>query len=228
MKIQISFATLALLIAGCQTNYSFGHRDPYCNPDERLEELLAAYEDCRTGHSVHEDDLVADCSSEWLAVERLAIEFPRHVPTLMANAVIAYDERDPIKAKRYLDGLFSLENSHPDAAILRCRVAIDEGNLPLARRVVETQLAYTPNEAGVHEAYSSVLYMSRDIDGAVREISMAEKLGAPAWRVAFNRGLIAEAAGRPNDAQRYYQAALDGNPDFAPARARLSGARSGS
>jgi Flp pilus assembly protein TadD len=172
--------------------------------------------------------LIFDCSSEWLAIERLATEFPRHVPTLMANAVIAYDERDKVKAKRYLDALFSVTESHPDAAVLRSRVAIDQGNMPLARRVIETQLAYTPNEASVHEAYSSILYMLRDLDGAAREIGLAEKLGAPGWRVAYNRGLIAEAAGRPQDAQRMYQTAVDGNPDFAPARARLTSARSGS
>lgn len=226
MKLPITFLLFALCASGCATNSSFGHRDTSCNPDERLADLVAAYESCRDG-SGHYGDLIPDCGSEWLAIERLALEFPRHVPTLMANAVIAYDEREPVKAKRYLDALFTLERSHPDAAVLRSRVAIDEGNMPLARRVLETQVAYTPNEPSVREALSSVHYMSHDLDAAVREITAAEKLGAPAWRVAFNRGLIAEAAGRPTDAQRYFQAALDANPEFAPARARLPGARSG-
>ncbi len=224
-----SAVALSLLaLSSCKTNYSFGHRDTNCNPDERLAGLVAAYDECHSGGKTQTSEIVFDCSSEWLAIERLATEFPRHVPTLMANAVIAYDEREPVKAKRYLDALFSVTDSHPDAAVLRCRVAIDEGNLSFARRVVETQLAHTPNEPAVHEAYSSVLYMSRDLEGAAREVALAEKQGAPAWRVAFNRGLIAEAAGRAADAQRLYQAALDGNPDFAPARARLTGARGGS
>lgn len=224
----LALTALALLASSCKTNYSFGHRDPNCDPDERLEGLVAAYDDCHDGRRQTSNEIVFDCSSEWLAIERLALEFPRHVPTLMANAVIAYDEREPVKAKRYLDALFSMTESHPDAAVLRCRVAIDEGNLQLARRVVETQLAYTPNEASVHEAHSSVLYMARELDGAIRAVAMAEKLGAPAWRVSFNRGLIAEAAGRPADAQRLYQASVDANPDFAPARARLAGGKSGS
>jgi tetratricopeptide (TPR) repeat protein len=207
---------------------SFGHRDPNCNPDERLEGLVAAYDECHNGHQQTSHDLIFDCSSEWLAIERLATEFPHHVPTLMANAVIAYDERDKVKAKRYLDAIFSIENSYPQAAVLRSRVAIDEGNMPMARRVIEMQIAYTPNEPSVREAYSSILYMSRDLEGATREIAVAEKQGAPPWRVAYNRGLIAEAAGRTADAQRQFQAALDANPEFTPARARLTGAKAGS
>ena len=79
------------------------------------------------------------------------------------------------------------------------------------------------SNAGLREAYSGVLYMSRDLDGARDAITAAEKLGAPAWRVAYNRGLIAEAAGQPEEAQRQYKAAVDGNPEFPEARARLSG-----
>lgn len=230
MNKQHGFTLLALaaFVAGCNTNYSFGHRDPECNPDMRLEKLVQAYDECHDGGSQQSNGIIFDCSAEWLEIERLATEFPRHVPTLMANAVIAYDEKDRVKSKRYLDAIFSIENSHPDAAVLRSRVAIDEGNMPLARRVIETQLAYTPNEPSVREAYSSILYMSQDLEGATREIALAEKQGAPAWRVSYNRGLIAEAAGRAADAQQHFQAAVDANPQFMPARARLTGGKAGS
>jgi len=217
----ISAGVLLLLVTSCKTNYSFGHRDASLNPDARLAGLVSDYEKSKKGNA-STNELVIDHSAAWLQIERLAVEYPRHVPTLMANAAIAYEEREKEKSKRYLDALFSVEHSHPDAAVLRSRVALDEGNMPLARRVLETQIAYTPYEAGVHEAYSSVLYMSRDLDGAIREINLAEKQGAPKWRVAYNRGLIAEAAGRHTDAQRYFQAAVDENPEFAPARARLA------
>lgn len=229
MMKQHSFAVLAfLLVSTSCTTYSFGHRDRNTNPDERLHALISDYEAARASNGEKSTEIIVDSNSAWVAIERLATEFPQHVPTLMANAVIAYDERQPAKAKRYLDAVFSIETSHPDAAVLRSRVAIDEGNMPLARRVLDMQVAYTPYEPAVHEALSSVLYMSRDLEGATREIMLAEKQGAPAWRVAFNRGLIAEAMGRAADAQRYFQAALDENPDFAPARARLAGQRTGS
>jgi hypothetical protein len=65
--------------------------------------------------------------------------------------------------------------------------------------------------------------MSHDLEGARTEIAAAETLGAPAWRVAFNRGLIAEAGGQADEAQRQYKAAADANPAFPEARSRLSG-----
>lgn len=223
----IATATLVLSTSSC-TTYSFGHRDRNCNPDERLESLVAAYDACKGGSAEDDGRLIVDCDREWNAIERLSIEFPEHAPSLMANAVIAYDERSPQKSQRYLDALLAIESSYPEAAILRSRVAMDEGNLQLARRVLDMQVAYTPNHAGVREALSSVLYMSRDLEGAGTQLALAEKLGAPAWRVAFNRGLIAEAAGRPADAQRLYRAAVDGNPDFTPAQDRLNRENAGS
>lgn len=228
MKTHLLIATAALVITTSCTTYSFGHRDRNCNPDERLQGLVAAYDACKNGTAEEDGRILVDCDRQWNDIERLSLEFPGHTPTLMANAVIAYGERAPQKSQRYLDALFAIEKSYPEAAVLRSRVAMDEGNMQLARRVLEMQTAYTPNHAGVREALSSVLYMNHDLEGAEKELAQAEKLGAPAWRVAFNRGLIAEAAGRPADAQRQYRAALDGNPDFAPARARLDGENAGS
>jgi tetratricopeptide (TPR) repeat protein len=231
MKIQVPIVSLALAMAlasSACTTASFGHRERNTDPDERLDALVSAYQDSRGGKDTNDSHLLVDAERSAAELEQLALEFPRHVRTLQANAVIAYDNHDHAKTQRYLAALFAVEPSYPEAAILRSRVAIDEGNLPLARRQLEAQVDYTPNHAGVREALSSVLYMSGDLDGAARSIAVAEKLGAPAWRVAFNRGLLAEAAGRPADAQRFYRAALDANPEFEPAKARMEGAKAGS
>lgn len=226
-RLGITLVLLALVTSACTTS-SFGHRDRNPDPDERLDALVAAYQESRGGRDANDTHLLADAGRQAAEIEQLALEFPRHTRTLQANAVIAYENKDHAKTQRYLSALFAVEPSYPEAAILRSRVAIDEGNLPLARRQLEAQVDYTPNHAGVREAFSSVLYMSGDLEGATREIAVAEKLGAPAWRVAFNRGLLAEAAGRPADAQRFYRAALDANPGFEAAQARLEGAKAGS
>lgn len=231
MKHQLSIVAVAValaLVASACTTASFGHRERNVDPDERLDALVSAYQQSRGGKDSSDSHLLVDAERQAAEIEHLALEFPRHVRTLQANAVIAYDNRDHAKTQRYLAALFAVEPSCPEAAILRSRVAIDEGNLPLARRQLESQVSYTPNHPGVREALSSVLYMSGDLDGAGREIGIAEKLGAPAWRVAFNRGLLAESAGRPGDAQRYYKSALDANPGFEAARARLEGVKAGS
>lgn len=217
--------TLCAVITACQS--SFGHRSQECDPDKRLAELLNQYDQCKTGKVEGDggDQVIVDCNRVWNQIERLTLEFPRHVPSLMANAVLAYDEKQPEKADRYLNVLFGLQPVHADAAILKSRIAIESGNLPSARRLLESQVKCTPDHAGLREALSAVLYMSGDLQGAGATLDVAEGLGSPPWRVAFNRGLIAEKAGDKGAAEQQYEAAVAGNPDYKPAQARLAGIR---
>jgi tetratricopeptide (TPR) repeat protein len=223
MKLHQLIAPLLLVLvaSGC-TTYSFGHRDREADPDKRLAGLLDKYDKLKSGEKV-DDDILQDTDRVRLEIERMSLEFPTHVPTLMANAVLAYDAREVTKSQRYLDMLFHLQAAHPDAAVLRSHIAIDDGNLPLARHLLETQIQFTPDHAGLHEAYSGALYMGHDLEGATSQINLAERLGAPPARVAFNRGLIAEAGGKDDEARKQYQAALDADPGFAGAQSRLSG-----
>ena len=223
-RLHSMLALSLLFAAGCAMN-SFGHRDPACDPDARLAELLRSYEECKSRGANDSSHVLVDCDRVHNEIERLSLEFPRHVPTLFANATICWDEREPVQATRYLDTLFALEKSHPEAAVLRSRIAISDGNLSGARRLLESQIAYRPDHASLREALSAVLYMQHDLAGARGSLDVAEALGAPDWRVAYNRGLIAEAAGDDAGATSQYEAAIAANPEFAAARSRLSGVR---
>jgi hypothetical protein len=55
----------------------------------------------------------------------------------MANAVIAHEQRDDVKAKRFLDSVFAASPMHAEAGALRAQLALDDGNVDLARRIVE-------------------------------------------------------------------------------------------
>ena len=230
MKYASLLAACALAtLAACATD-PFGHRDANCDPDDRLADLMHVWQDCRSGdcdgtRGSGRTHVLIDCDRIQNEIERLSLQFPQHVPTLMANATIAYDHREAVKAQRYLDALFSIEPIHPEAAILRSRIAIEQGNHAAAARLLETQVAYTPDHAGLREAQSAELYMTGDLANARTALDVAEALGAPAWRIAYNRGLIAEAAGDASAAQKQYEAAVAGNPGFAAARSRLSGMR---
>lgn len=230
MTIDKNFAAtclglLVLLTSGCATG-SFGHRDENCNPDQRLDQLLSAYEEGRNDGVNSSGNVLVDCERARNAIERLALEFPAHTPTLLAAATLAYETGEPEKAQNYLDQLFRAQPAHPEAGVLRSRIAIDDGNFQLAQRVLAMQIQYTPDNAALREAQSGLLYMSGDLDGARAAINAAERLGAPAWRVAYHRGLVAEAAGNSGEAQTQYQACLDANPSFSAAKSRLSGMKS--
>jgi tetratricopeptide (TPR) repeat protein len=196
------------------------------NPDAQLARVLQPLEDLRAkGCDDGANRGASECEQLRREIERLSLVCPGHVPTLMANAVIAYDEHRPAQSQQFLDQILSRAQSHPDAAILRARIAIEEGNLPFARRLLEQQINLAPDHAGLHETYGAVLYLGGQLLEARHELTTASALGAPRWRIAYHLGLIEESAGRVDDALRYYAEALEGNPGWTLAQARLNALR---
>ena len=143
----------------------------------------------------------------------------------MANAVVAYDDRDPIQSQQFLDQVLAQPGRYPDAAVLRARIAIEEGNVPFARRLLEQQIRLVPDHSGLHETLGAALYLDGRLPEATLELTTARALGAPGWRVAYHLGLVEEAAGRFDEASRHYGEALEGNPDWAQAQSRFNALR---
>jgi tetratricopeptide (TPR) repeat protein len=143
----------------------------------------------------------------------------------MANAVIAYDQHRPQESQQYLDQILSQPRPFPDAAVLRAQIALEEGNVPFARRLLEQEIMLVPDHAGLHEVHAATLFVDRRLDEARAELTRAAALGAPRWRIAYHLGMIEEMSGRPAEAVRLYMEALQGNPAFAAADSRLRGLR---
>lgn len=221
MSARLALALLPLLVA-CATEAQL------TDPDRMLAEKLELYQDLedehgRAEHADRHGGQVLDRQRLRHDIERLATEFPGHPPTLMACALVSVDGGEPERAQEYLDRLFRLRPIHPDAAILRARLALGDGNAPLARRILEQHLAAVPDHPGLYEALAGVQYQAGETPAAWRNLATAESLGAPGWRVAFHRGLLAEAEGEAEQAQAAYRRALELDPAFQPARARLTG-----
>jgi tetratricopeptide (TPR) repeat protein len=155
-------------------------------------------------------------------IERQAMLCPAHAPTKLVNAVLAYDAGETAKAQGFLDAIFERPHSDPDAAALRARIAVDEGNVRFAQRFTEEQLRLAPDHAGLREIHAATLFLVGEHERAQRELVVAKMLGAPPWRVAYHLGLIEEALGQAELARQRYAEALQGNPGFTAARARLN------
>ena len=162
------------------------------------------------------------CAGLRRSIERQALLCTNHAPTKMVNAVLAYDAGETAKAQQFLDEIFERPHSDPDAAMLRARIAIDDGNLRFAQRFVEEQVRLAPDHAGLREIHAATLFLSGEHLRAQHELVAAKGLGAPAWRVAYHLGLVEEALGQPDLARQQYTEALQGKPDFAAARGRLN------
>lgn len=211
--------------AGCRTPSPAAAGNPH-DPRAQLATLLSAW------HSAHrdggtceqrrpEETPLVDCEHLRKQIERLAIAFPNDPDVLLANAVVAFEAGRPEEAEKDLDALRRIDPIQPEATLLRARIAISEGNLRLARRMLDEQIELTPDHAGLRELSSSVLYLEERYDEAGFELEIASRLGAPAWRVAYHRGLIFEATGRDSEAENAYRVALELEPAFDPARSRL-------
>ncbi|MDG2048565.1 MAG: tetratricopeptide repeat protein [Myxococcota bacterium] len=210
----------------CASQKTPGKDDPTVRITKLLDEWVRVHEaggSCASGGRKYP---FVDCGRIQAAIVSLGLEFPNNPEVLLVNAVIAYETHQPENAESYLDALLEQDSNEPGVAVLRSRLALDQGNLPHARRLLNDQVTLTPDAADLREALASVHYLSGDLDSARRQLLIAERLGAPTWRVAFNRGLLEEAEGNTDSAIEYYQITLDENPEYKPARSRLRGLKS--
>lgn len=168
------------------------------------------------------------CAAYRTQIEQLTYDCPDHAPSLLANALLAYDANDRVKAQQLLDAMRGLSQQYPEAAVLRARISMEEGNIPFALRVLPEQIQVFPDHAGLRETYASALFAAGDWNDARAQLDTAERLGAPAWRIDFHRGLIEESAGNSEKAREYYETAIKERPGWKVPEARLNGLRAGS
>jgi len=215
-----------VLTAACAPPQSPLVRQQCYNPDAQLAEVLKPYEALRAeGCNVPDGQRVAECDRLRREIARLGVVCSTHAPTLMANAVIAYEEGQSAESQQLLDQILAQPRRSPDAAALRARIAIEEGNVPFARRLVEQQIKLAPDHAGLHETYAAALYLDGRLPEASVELRTAESLGAPRWRIAYHLGLIEELSGRADEAGRFYSESLAENPGWGLAESRLKALR---
>ena len=213
---------MSLMTSACATTSPLARQQCY-NPDAQLASLMQPLEALRAKGCAAGDVQRGGLECERLRreIQRLAVVCPQHVPTLMATAVIAYDEQRPAESQQILDQILAMPRSYPDAAVLRGQIAIEEGNVPFALRLLQERVTVAPDHPGLRETYAAALYLDGQLAAAKAELAIAGALGAPRWRIAYHLGLVEEASGRRDEASRYYAEALEGNPGWAPAASRL-------
>jgi len=161
------------------------------------------------------------CDTIRAEMERLSVECPYSPDVVMANALLAFEDHNPARAQQLLDELSALGVSNPEAASLRIRIAIEEGNIPFALRFAEQQIRHMGDDAGLRETYASALYFAGRWEETRTQLAAAQELGAPAWRVGYAQGLVAESEGKFDEAKQRYQEALKSRPEWRQAESRL-------
>ena len=225
VAIRLSAIGIVLLLVSACT-YETQHIANECPlPDSQLMPAWRKWQEARAqpGGCGSLEDGTYTCQDERREIERVAYVCPSYVPGLMASAILAYDDRQYARAQQYLDALFGLQKVHPPAAVLRGRIALEEGNLPFAQRFLAEHVRLAPEDAELREVYAAALYLSGKLLQAQTQLTVAANLGAPAWRVAYHRGIFEEAGGNFRQAIQHYEEALRERPDWEVALARREG-----
>ena len=230
-RMVVWLGLVSVLLCGACSTLDPQYDDNIADPDARLEMFLGQYEQARRGslrEKIYqaENHVIVDVGLVRSRIEEMCFKFPDHVPSYLANAVLSYyDQHDRAKAQSYLDALFRLQPVHPRAGMLRARIAVEEGNLPLARTLLAEQVMLTPNHSGLREQRAMVFSLEGEHEQALQELNLAERFGAPVWRVAYHRGLVREDQGQPDAAAEQYELCLEANPAWVAAHNRLSALR---
>lgn len=203
-------------------------RTESADADARLASALADIDKAQesgmnNGAILKDESVVVDSGAARLHLEQIALEFPKHVPTLLMCAQLAFDANDTERAAAYADRVLALQPDNNFAGIIRSRCALADGNVPKAREVLRRQVVATPDSCYLHETLAGVEYFGGDLAASEKELQLAERFGAEPWRIAFARGLIAEKRGATAEAKKQYELASKLCPKAESPKSRLNG-----
>ena len=162
-----------------------------------------------------------ECAALRSKIERLSVDCPNYPDVLMANALLAFGDRNFVRAQQLIDEMLGLGYSFPEAVVLRARIALVQGNVRFALRFLDERIKEMGANSSIRETYASALFVARRWDEAETQLDIAARLGAPEWRLAYGRGLIEEAEGNFVAAKALYQQALRSKPGWPLAQERL-------
>jgi len=165
----------------------------------------------------------ADSETLVRELRQACLAHPHHAPTLVAAAAAEVELGYPERARAKVEQALALEPENLDAVLLSVRIAAETGSLGAADRALERALRLRPDAAELHDAVAAVRYLRGQYQQAWSSLDRAAALDgdqALGWRIAYHRGLIAEARGLFEQAVRHYDQCLELEPVHEPARRR--------
>lgn len=183
-------AACGVALTGC-SGLAPHPRSESADPDVRLEALLEQLAIASPALALRgEEAVIVDSGHLRNEVERLTLEFPAHRPSLLAAAQLAFEAGETEKAAAYAVRARSLGDPDGAATMLRVRIALEQGAVGAAERLLEDQLLYTPDRPGLLELLAAVHFAREDFDACLRALGEAEALGADPERIGYLRGLV--------------------------------------
>lgn len=215
---------LTVAITGCASQQKF--IDEVEAPETEVTRLVEIeLAGIQAGEYCRQDPLSQfnGCDGALQRLTQLFTRFPDYERLQLALAV-AYQARNRNReAQYYLDLLLNKDRPRPEAAILAARLAMEEGNTRRALTLLKAQKRLNPMHPGIHEALGAVYYLNHQPRYGFTALASAEQLGAPAWRVAYHRGLLYELTKNESAACEQYAKSYTLKRSFGLPEGRILG-----
>ena len=164
---------------------------------------------------------MVDCYRLASELSALYLKYPNHQRTIMASALLEFEIGNTNTSQQLLDLILSKRGAYPEAAILRSRIAMEEGNLNLARTIITRQLNITPYNPSLYELQAAYYYLEGKYVKALLAIRSAERFMGNHWRISYHRGIIYEAQKDWYKACKEYTGILKVQPDHQLLNAKV-------
>lgn len=155
---------------------------------------------------------MVDCFRLASELSALYLKYPNHQRVIMASALVEFEIGNTGASQQLLDLILSKRGAYPEAAILRSRIAMEEGNLSLARAIITRQLNITPYEFNLYDLQAAYYYLEGKYSKALLSITSAERFMGNHWRIGYHRGIIYEAQKEWYKACKEYKGVLEVQP----------------
>lgn len=216
----LPLVTLTLmLINGCASTPTVS---PY-EPDKQLQALLEKHHikraegiTCQRSPQQH-----VDCHTLASELGKLAITYPQHRDINFIAALVYFQSGRIVDSQLLLDKVLSKQDSLPEAAILRSKIAMQEGNMNLARTLLNRQLQRVPDHPELYASLAATYYLEGRYEKSQHLLQTADRLGAPAWRSSYHLALVHEAQQHWATACQYYVQTLNRLPTHSQSLSRL-------
>lgn len=156
---------------------------------------------------------IVDCFRLASELSGLYLKYPNSKRIMMASALVEFEIGNTSNSQQLLDLILSKRGAYPEAAILRSRIAMEEGNLTLARTIVKRQLNITPYNPYLYELQAAYYYVEGNYNEALQALTSAEHFTDRNWKISYHRGLIYEAKKEWYKACKEYTSVLKVQPD---------------
>ena len=212
-------ALAAMLLTACSSTQTVA---PY-EPDQQLNNLLAQHHiSAGSGLECHQQPQQrVDCHALANQLGALTLRYPHHSEINLIAALVYFQTGRTIDSQQLLDKVLSQAKPMPEAAILRSRIALQEGNINLARTLLNRQLQLVPDHPELYASLASTYYLEGRYEQSQSMLQTADRLGAPAWRTSYHLALVHEAQQHWPTACQYYVQTLNRQPAHAKSLSRL-------